>query len=167
MKVLDMQLDEAIKFFGYPHENKNFDLYLTSLGLNERPNWEDNPIAYVSKEDSGYIFIFGSKSSYEKYHGEAIEGGQMIFEGIQLYSDKYKSTMSSYQLGLPFGLHFDMSLDAIKNILGDPDMDHPSGPINTVYVWRKFKKYSISICCLPGNKGVVFFEIKPIQLRYL
>ena len=162
-----MQLDEATKFFGYPHENKDFDIYLTSLGINERPRWEDNPIAYVTKEDSGFVFIFGSKSSYEEYHGRAIDGGQMIFEGIQLYSDKYKNTMSPYQLELPFSLNFNMGLDAIKHILGEPNLDHPSGPLNTVYVWRNFKKYSIGICCLPNDKGVVFFDIKPTQLRYL
>lgn len=167
MKKREMQLDEAVKFFGYPHENQDFDLYLTSLDIKERPKWEDNPIAYVSKEDSGFIFIFGNKSSYEKYHGKAVVGGQMIFEGIQLYGDKYKSTMLPYQLPLPFGLEFNMSLGSIKKVLGEPDLDHPSGPINTVYIWRNFKRYSVGICCLPKDSGVVFFDIRPVKSRDL
>ena len=58
-----MQIEEAIRFFGYPHENKEFDSYLNSVGIDEGPDWGDNLVAYVSNDNDGFVFIFGSKST--------------------------------------------------------------------------------------------------------
>jgi hypothetical protein len=91
----------------------------------------------------------------------------MILKGIQLFSDQYSNTMRKYKLALPFGLDFNMGSDNVKNILGEPNMDHPSGPDNTMYIWRNIKKLSIAVCCLPINKGTSFITIGPSKLRDL
>jgi hypothetical protein len=167
MKTQEMKLEEAIRFFGYPHENAEFDKYLTSIGLDERPSFEDNPIAYVEDAENGFVFIFGSKSNYEEYNGPAVDGGELIFEGVQLYSEHNDSDLAKFKGKLPFGIDFAMKLPEIIKIFGEPNLTQPSGPENIVYKWHNVQKFAIAICCLPDDKGISFVAVRPSKLRHL
>jgi hypothetical protein len=167
MKTQIMVVEDAVKFWGVPHENKEFDTYLTSVGILERPSLETSPMAACANSKAGFVFIFGSKTSYEKYYGAATEGGLMIFEKIQLYGSTNSSGLEQYREPLPFGLSFNMAKNRVENILGVRNMEQTSGPSNITYSWFNYKKFAISVCFLPSDEGVSHISISKSQLRDL
>jgi hypothetical protein len=162
-----MLVEDAIGFLGFPYENIEFDSYLTSVGISERPSWNDSPVAACANAQSGFVFIFGSKSSYVKYYGAAVDGGELIFEKIQIYSSNNSSELSEYRQVIPFDLTFKMSFIKVKEILGEPNMDQPSGPNNIIYSWFNYRKIAISICFLPAEQGISHISISKTKLKYL
>jgi hypothetical protein len=162
-----MLAEDAIKFLGFPHEIKEFDQYLTSIGISERPDWKISPMATCRNVEDGFSFLFGSKTTYEKYFGAAEAGGNMIFEGFSMYSLKNLDGMKGYSQLLPFGLSFGMKLEEIQALLGKQNKEQPSGASNITYSWFNHKKMAISVCFLPDNKGISHVLVEKAQLRDL
>jgi hypothetical protein len=162
-----MVADDATKFLGFSYEISEFDEYLTSIGILERPDWKISPMATCRNVEDGFSFLFGSKATYEKYFGATVGGGNMIFEGFGMYSSKNLDGMKGYTQALPFGLTFGMRLEEIQALLGKQNMDQPSGSSNTTYSWFNHKKMAISICFLPDNNGISHVLVEKAQLRDL
>lgn len=161
-----MLAGEAIKFLGFPYEVKEFDSYLTSIGILERPDWKISPMATCRNVEGGFSFLFGSKATYEKYFGTAITGGNMIFEGFSMYSSKNFDGLKGYSQVLPFGLNFDMKLEEVRALLGDQNKDQLSGSNNTTYSWFNYNKMAISVCFLFDN-NISHILVEKAQLRDL
>jgi hypothetical protein len=75
--------------------------------------------------------------------------------------------MEEYSQVLPFGLNFGMRLEEIQLLLGNQNMEQPSGAGNTTYSWFNYKKMAISVCFLPEEKGVSHVLVEKTQLRDL
>lgn len=159
-----MLIEEAAKYFGYSAFDKDFSKYLLSLGIEEKPVFEENPIISVAKEEQGYELRFCMRSSYDKYHGDPRSAEQMLFSEIFVYGPQNDGEFKPYAERLPYGLTFESILTEAKNIFGEPSMSHPSGPENTVYSWEGIEGKRIAICVLPHDKGITFFTIEPIRL---
>jgi len=43
-----MRITDIVKFFGCSPQNKELDAYLTSIGIIERPEFEENPAEDIS-----------------------------------------------------------------------------------------------------------------------
>lgn len=161
-----MKVEDAIKYLGYPHENAEFGAYLSSVGIEERPLLQDSPMVSCKNAKQGFVFVFGSRSTYEEYQGPAVEGGDMIFEKIQLLSEDATEGVVQYKHDIPFGIKFSMGIRDLVDVLGEPNMSHPSGPENTVYRWFNVNKLALSVCLLPGDKGgISFLSIGKSELR--
>jgi len=160
-----MKIEDATKFFALPPQNKQFDTYLTSIGINERLVFDENPIERINKYDEGFSLTFDSKLGYEKWWGKAREEGEMIFSSLQVYSEHNDSGFSRYSGELPHGFTFASTLSQAISIMGTPTTDHPSGPENRVYVWYGYQGYTIGICFLPDDAGISFLSIGNVKIR--
>jgi hypothetical protein len=165
-----MKLEQAIKFFGYVSEHAEFDAYLSTLDIPDRPVFVENPMEWVSKKDEGFIFMFTARPRYDKRYGEPRGEGNMVFEGIRLYARQNTDGFLAYKCPLPFNLLFKQKIDEVKNILGTPSIDDEAPEEdNRLCIWRKISMsgthVQLSIVFLPENGGITFMTIKPIELR--
>lgn len=154
----DMKIHELIEFFGLPPENKEFDNYLSSNGIFERPRFTSSPVESINWESGGLSLLFETINGYQESWGKAREQGVFIFSNIQAYGSENDSEFSPFQGQLPFNLTFHTTLTEAKKIFGEPTVDHTSGP-NHVYVWYGYHGDTISLCFLPNDRGISFIDI--------
>lgn len=166
-----MKIEEASHYFGCVSEHIEFDAYLKSLSIPERPVFIENPMEWVSKKDEGYIFMFTARPGFEKNVGLARGEGNMVFNGIRLHAKNNTDNFFEYRLPLPLNLSFNQKVDEVKNILGTPSMDDEAPEDeNRLCIWRKISMDKIdvqlSIVFLPKNGGISFMTIKPVEGRF-
>lgn len=159
-----MKIQDAVRFFGYPSQNTELDKYLTSLDIATRPVFNEMPFERIYKPKEGYSLNFEAKHGYEDTWGKPREDGEMIFNEIQVYREDIDSGIARYIGDLPFGLTFETTLAQAKAVFGDPATDHQSGPENWVYVWYDYQGFTLSICFLPEDRGVMFLNITEKEL---
>jgi hypothetical protein len=160
-----MKLEDIAKFWGYPSQSKEFDSYLNSLEMYERPVFTENPTESIIKYDLGVSLIFRAKHGYIETWGEPKEIGEMIFCEIQLYGANNSSGFKEFSGPLPFNFTFSSTLDDVIATFGSSTVDHPSGPDNRVHVWYDFKGHTYGVCFLPKNTGISFLSIEKAALR--
>jgi len=103
--------DEAIGYLGHSSTDMALDAFLTSIGIKKRPKHDS--ISTRSIVGDGITFCFLERFDYlESYSDAPNTDGELILRNIDFYKRE--------QAQLPFGLDFDMSLDAIKNLIGEP-----------------------------------------------
>jgi hypothetical protein len=160
-----MKIADVIKFFGYPSQSKEFNEYLNSFEILERPMFIENPTERINKNELGVSLIFRAKNGYIENWGPPKEGGEMIFFEIQVYSENNDSDFKEFAGGLPFNLTFQSTLNDVTTALGPSTVNHPSGPDNRVHVWYDIKGNSYGVCFLPKDRGISFVSIKKAALR--
>lgn len=153
-----MKIEELTSFFGLPPENKDFDNYLTTHGILDRPRFTSSPVESVNWKDGGLSLVFRTLNGYQKSWGEAREQGVFIFFSLQAYGAENDSGFSPFQGKLPFNLTFETTFKEAKEIFGEPTVDFSSGESH-IYVWYGYHGDTISLCFLPNNKGISFFDI--------
>lgn len=159
-----MKINELIQFFGLPPESKNFDTYLSNNGILDRPKFTSSPVESIDWEEGGLSLVFETMNGYQESWGKAREPGVFIFSSLQAYGADNDSGFRSFQGELPFNLTFNTTLAAARKIFGDPTVNHKSGQ-NHIYVWYGYHKNTISLCFLPDNKGISFFDIAKDMLE--
>jgi len=159
-----MRITDIVKFFGCSPQNKELDAYLTSIGIIERPEFEENPAEDISLKSEGYTLSFRAQRGYERNWGLAQDNlGSMIFNEVRVYSSNNDSGYKEYKGDLPYKLSFSSTLDSAKKILGEPYMSQPFGTEDKVYTWYNLSGITIDICFLSNDKGISFISIEKAQ----
>ncbi len=160
-----MKIVDVVKFFGYPPQNKEFDIYLNSYEAPQRPIFVENPTERINNHKTGISLIFRAKNGYIENWGLPKESGEMIFFEIQVYSENNDSDFKKFAGELPFNLTFQSTLSDVTSALGPSTVDHPSGPDNRVHVWYNLEGITYGMCFLPKDTGISFVSIKKAALR--
>jgi hypothetical protein len=166
-----MKIEEALNYFGCVSEHKEFDTYLESLSIPERPIFIENPMEWVNRKDEGFIFMFTARPGYEERYGKSRGEGNMVFEGIRLYAKQNTDGFLEYEGSLPFKLLFKQKIDEVKNILGTPNIDDEAPEEESrLCIWRKISMnggfIELSIVFLPNSGSITFITLAPVELRF-
>ncbi|APF87772.1 hypothetical protein ACQCP0_05705 [Ralstonia pseudosolanacearum] len=159
-----MKIYEAIKFFGLPPSSKLLGEYLNSIGISERPSYQEVPVERINKSEEGFSLVFEAELGYRDSWGQPRESGDLIFCSLQVYSGQLGDGFAKYAEPLPFGLTFESTLSQAESLFGGATTDYESGGEH-VYVWYNRDGFTISISFLPGDKGISFFDIEGAQKK--
>jgi len=162
-----MKIEDAIQFFGYSSENKELDAYLTTLEISERPIFNENSEEWVLKREDGFILMFRAKHGYESLYGPVSSIGSMIFKQIRLYGPRNTDDFRPYQGKLPYGLHFERTLDEVKKILGNPDFEEEPNTPERVLVWNNFGGTEIGMVLTDDETHMSYLDIEPVKSKYI
>jgi hypothetical protein len=160
-------IEDAVKLFGLSPKDKSVDAYLNILGIEERPEFDENPEEWLSKLEQGYILMFRAKHGYTRLYGATNATGDMIFNGIRLHGPLNTNGFQPYLGKLPFGIHFEQSPDEIKKTLGTPDFEDEAGTSKRTLLWYSFKELQIGIVFTADEKDCVYITLKPVQYKYI
>ncbi|MFB9240636.1 hypothetical protein IV454_25735 [Massilia antarctica] len=156
-----MQILEVAKFFGFPPQSKDFDKFLSTHNIAERPVFIETPIERIVRKNEGMVLLFETDDFYTETYGPVHDDGDMIFSKIQVYCENHDTGFSRYSGTLPFGLRFESTLLEAIAIFGEPSNNHRSGPLNHAYSWANVQGYRVGMCFLPEGKSVSFFSLSP------
>jgi hypothetical protein len=161
-----MIVEEAVNFFGHSVEDKAFDEYLTALGIQERPEFKENPMEWVGGKEDGVLFLFEGRLGHEESFGAAKDNGSMIFNGIRIHSANNSDNFFAYSGRLPADLKFENNLDETQTKIGVASGKRLNPKKQIVCTWDEPRdySYSLSIIFLPEEKGISFINIKPKKI---
>ncbi|MCK4165437.1 hypothetical protein HFK89_24065 [Ralstonia pseudosolanacearum] len=167
-----MIIEEAIGFFGHTADSAKLDEYLASLGVKERPQFNENPYEWVARNEEGYILMFEARHNYEETWGTVIGNGSMVFAGVRVHSKENNAGCAEYASPLPSPLSFDQKHHDVLAHLGAPSFDdEATGDENRLCTWNKVRlgksDVFLSVNFLPNDGSVSFLTIKPVKLRFL
>jgi hypothetical protein len=160
-----LTIKDVTQFFGYPPQHPDFDRYLTSCGLSERPVFEGNAYVSIDNPREGFTLVFDVKHGYEEHWGPAKEGGEMIFKKLQLYSVSHSRDKAyrRYAGDLPHGLHFECTPAEAKALLGKPDFEAPPESHSILLMWNNKDGHDLSIVFLSDERGIRFIYVNALR----
>lgn len=159
-------IEDAVKLFGLSPIDKSVDAYLTILGIEQRPEFDENPEEWLSKIEQGYILMFRAKHGYTRLYGATDAAGDMIFSGIRLHGPQNTNDFQPYLGKLPFGLHFEQGPDELKKTLGEPGFEDEPGTSQRTLSWNNFKELQIGIVLTADEKHCAYITFKPVQIKF-
>lgn len=147
-----MNVGDLPKFFGLPATNPDFDVYLSSHDIEERPAFDSetgNPAELIELPESGLALEFVRPGAFVKKFGPVREDGDMIFSKIFVYlvsEDDY----AAYDGTWPHPFPASITPDACLAAFGKPDRirdenDDFGQPNNIEYTWDSVDSYSIFV----------------------
>lgn len=160
-----LAIEDVINLFGLSPQDEILDTYLTSQGLSERPEFEENPEEWVSKKEDGFILVFREKLGYEKLYGQTNAAGSMILAGVRLHGPQNANKFLPYTGKLPFGLGFGQTPEELTQLLGSPDFEDEPGTPERVLMWNNFKGLQIGMVLTPDEKNISYITIRPAQRK--
>ncbi len=159
-----MKINDVVQFFGLPAQNIEFDAYLTAHGISRRPVFKETPVDRISVKENGISLGFDTDRHYIKFYGPLRDTGDMVLTSVQAYGPVNDSGFSAYPDALPLGLTFSLTLDDAVRILGEPTLNHPSGP-NRLYAWYNHEGTTIGLCFLTENQGISFIDLSKVKIK--
>lgn len=165
-----MQIIDAIQHFGQTSEHPALNAWLNSIGIAERPVFEENPMHWISNKEQGYILMFHTPSSYKRLWGEVVGNGSMALTRLRIHAQENSDGFSEFRGALPWNLSFNMVYDDVKKILGPADKDQQEEDEDRVCTWKKLtlgeKDISISIIFHQKSGQISFLNITPVKLEH-
>ena len=147
-----MNVGDLPKFFGLPATNQEFETFLSSHGIKERPAFDSetgNPAELIELPDFGLALEFIRPGAFVKKFGPVREDGDMIFSEIFAYlvqEDDYAAYKGTWPSPFPALINPDTCLAAFgKSDHIRDESDDFGQPNNIEYEWDSVDGYSIFI----------------------
>ena len=160
-----LAIEEIINLFGQSPDDQALELQLTKLNINERPKFDGNPSEWVGKEKDGYLLMFRAKHGYEDSYGATNAIGNMILNGVRLFSADNKDGYSEYKGKLPFCIYLNKKPDELKEILGQPDFEDETGTPKRTFIWNNIQNVEIGVVFNRDETQIAWITIGAVKMH--
>ena len=146
-----MNAPNLTNYLGDSLKNLEFDRYLLSIGIKERPMGEDSTV-FISSGDRTLDLTFSEISIYSEQNLiKPKSNGKFILEALTFYT--------GYKYNLPLELNFSLTEKEVENILGNPRQSTrlSDGKISNIYLKDNLL---ITVRFKRCDHGIEFVSIK-------
>lgn len=159
-------INKVINLLGLSPEDQAVSLLLDEHKISERPQYEEAPMQWLSKEDEGFILKFDEKLGYERNYGHSLGSGTMVLSGLRVHGPLNTNGFAPYQGKLPCGLHFSQNFDEINRVLGTPDVEDDPGTPERVLAWNNVQGLQLGVVLTADEYHMCYLDIRLVKTKY-